>query len=29
MLKDFFIGLAAKEHGPTLYMDFMYPTIRL
>ncbi len=29
MLKDFFIGLAAKGHGPTLYMDFMYPTIRL
>lgn len=22
MLKDFFIGLAAKGHGPTLYMAF-------
>ena len=29
MLKDFFIDLPAKGHGPTLYMDFMYPTIRL
>lgn len=29
MLKDFFIGLVAKGHGPTLYMAFMYPTIRL
>lgn len=29
MLKDFFIDLPAKGHGPTLYMTFMYPTIRL
>ena len=29
MLKDFFIGLAAKGHGPTQYVAFMYPTIRL
>lgn len=29
MLKDFFINLPAKGHGPTLYMAFMYPTIHL
>ena len=29
MLKDFFIDLPAKGHGPPLYMAFMYPTIRL
>ena len=29
MLKDFFIALPTKGHGPTLYMVFMYPTIHL
>lgn len=27
--EGFFIDLPAKEHGPTQYVAFMYPTIHL